>query len=72
MKIMATNNNQYFKQVVEPQLKAAVNAGDMLHVLQQHYDLTKPLPTFTHLAFRQGLRQAIVLLDPDPSKVYEN
>ena len=46
----------YFKTIVEPALKNASTAEDMLVVLQEHYHLDEPLKTMTHLAFRQGLR----------------
>lgn len=63
--IMASNNN-FFKDVIEPQLKSAQTAEQMLQVLNSAYDLSKPLPTFTHLAFRQGLRSAVTMLNPEP------
>lgn len=56
----------FFKTHVEPALKAASTAEDMLNVLQEHYHLDEPLKTMTHLAFRQGLRTAITLLNPEP------
>ena len=65
MKIMAYNKN-FFQAVVEPQLKNAKTAGQMLEVLNNAYDLSKPMPTITHLAFRQGLRSAVTMLNPDP------
>ncbi len=60
------SNNDFFKKVVEPQLKNAETAEQMLEVLNSAYDLSKPLPTITHLAFRQGLRSAVTMLNPDP------
>ncbi len=61
--------NDYFKTTVEPELKKATTAGEMLFILTSHYDLSKPLPLMTHLAFRQGLRSAIVMLNPAPKNV---
>ena len=63
--IMASNS-EFFKKVVEPQLKNAATAEQMLEVLNSAYDLSEPLPTFTHLAFRQGLRSAVTMLNPEP------
>ena len=59
-------NNSFFRNTVEPQLKNAETAEQMLKILNSHYDLSKPLPTITHLAFRQGLRSAVTMLNPDP------
>ena len=59
----------YFKKYVEPDLKNAQTAGEMLFVLQSHYDLSKPLPMITHLAFRQGLKSAVTMLNPSPKNV---
>lgn len=64
-----TMNNDYFKNIIEPQLKEAQTAGEMLFILTSHYDLSKPLPMMTHLAFRQGLRSAITMLNPAPKNV---
>lgn len=56
----------YFKTQVEPALKGCSTAEDMLHVLLDHYHLDDPLKMMTHLAFRQGLRSAITMLNPEP------
>ncbi len=56
----------YFKTEVEPALAKCSTAEDMLETLLAHYDLDTPLKTITHLAFRQGLRTAITLLNPEP------
>ena len=58
--------NYFFKTEVEPALKNAATAEDMLEILHEHYHLDDPLKMMTHLAFRQGLRTAIVLLNPEP------
>lgn len=66
---MKTMHSNYFKKYVEPDLKNAQTAGEMLFVLQSHYDLSKPLPMITHLAFRQGLKSAVTMLNPSPKNV---
>lgn len=58
--------NEHFRNVIEPKLKECRTAGEMLHVLQANYNLNDPLPTITSLAFRQGLRQAVIMIKPDP------
>lgn len=58
--------NEHFRNVIEPKLKECRTAGEMLHVLQTSYNLNDPLPTITSLAFRQGLRQAVIMIKPDP------
>ena len=47
-------SNNYFKEEVEPALAECTNAEQMLEVLYEAYDLTKPLGSITHLALRQG------------------
>ena len=56
----------YFKAQVEPELNHAQTAEEMLHVLLDHYHLDDPLKMMTSLAFRQGLRTAITMLNPEP------
>lgn len=56
----------YFKTQVEPELSAAQTAEEMLHILLDHYELNEPLKMITSLAFRQGLRTAITMLNPEP------
>lgn len=51
---------------VEPALKEARSAQEMLDILEDYYNLDAPLRTMTHLAFRQGLRQAVAMLNPEP------
>jgi len=58
--------SEHFRNVIEPKLKECKTAGEMLHVLQTHYNLNDPLPMITSLAFRQGLKQAVVMIKPDP------
>jgi len=47
------------------ELNACTTAEDMLLVLAQNYNLRKKIGPITRLAFMQGLRQAVVLLDPE-------
>ena len=64
--IMAYNSSEYFKLKVEPALKEARSAQEMLDILEDYYNLDAPLKTMTHLAFRQGLRQAVAMINPEP------
>ena len=63
---MAFNSSEYFRVKVEPALKEARSAQEMLDILEDFYNLDAPLRTMTHLAFRQGLRQAVAMLNPEP------
>ena len=40
----------------------------MLTILAHHYKLDKKLGIITHLAFRQGLKQAVSMLRPEVRK----
>ncbi len=62
-------SNNYFQNEVEPALAECKNAEQMLEVLYEAYDLSKPLGSITHLAFRQGLRTAIKMLNPEAKNV---
>ena len=55
----------HFDNFVREELDACTTAEDMLVVLARNYDLRKKLGPITRLAFMQGLRQAVVLLDPE-------
>ena len=55
----------HFDANVYHELDACNTAEDMLIVLARNYDLRKKLGPITRLAFMQGLRQAVVLLDPE-------
>ena len=55
----------HFDAYVREELDACTTAEDMLIVLARNYDLRKKLGPITRLAFMQGLRQAVVLLDPE-------
>lgn len=55
----------HFDDFVRGELDMCTTAEDMLIVLARNYDLRKKLGPITRLAFMQGLRQAVVLLDPE-------
>lgn len=55
---------KHFEAVVSSQLQKCESAEEMLHLLSIHYDLSKPLGLMSNLAFRQGLRSAIVMIKP--------
>ena len=55
----------HFDTIVREELDACTTAEDMLIVLARNYNLRKKLGPITSLAFMQGLRQAVVMLDPD-------
>jgi hypothetical protein len=55
----------HFDTIVREELDACTSAEDMLIVLARNYDLRKKLGPITRLAFMQGLRQAVVMLNPD-------
>jgi hypothetical protein len=55
----------HFDTIVREELDVCTTAEDMLIVLARNYNLRKKLGPITRLAFMQGLRQAVVMLDPD-------
>jgi len=55
----------HFDNIVREELDACTTAEDMLIVLARNYDLRKKLGPIMRLAFMQGLRQAVVMLNPD-------
>lgn len=55
----------HFETVVRQELDMCTTAEDMLFVLARNYDLRKKLGPITRLAFMQGLRQAVVMLNPE-------
>jgi hypothetical protein len=55
----------HFDTIVREELDACTTAEDMLIVLARNYDLRKKLGPIMRLAFMQGLRQAVVMLNPD-------
>jgi len=61
---MKKPNISHFDDVVRGELDMCTTAEDMLIVLARNYDLRKKLGPITRLAFMQGLRQAVILLDP--------
>jgi hypothetical protein len=62
MKMKSIN---HFETVVRQELDMCTTAEDMLFVLARNYDLRKKLGPITRLAFMQGLRQAVVMLNPE-------
>jgi hypothetical protein len=55
----------HFDTIVREELDACTTAEDMLIVLARNYNLRKKLGPIMRLAFMQGLRQAVVMLNPD-------
>jgi len=55
----------HFETVVRQELDMCTTAEDMLFVLARNYDLRKKLGPITRLAFMQGLRQAVIMLNPE-------
>ena len=53
----------HFEKIVDPDLKRCETPGQMLEVLMYHYDLNCKLGTITSLAFRQGLKTAVKMID---------
>ena len=54
----------HFEKIVDPDLKRCETPEQMLQVLMHHYDLDCKLGTVTHLAFRQGLKAAVNMVNP--------
>ena len=54
----------HFDRVVNPDLMLCETPEQMLQVLVRHYDLNCKLGTITHLAFRQGLKAAVNMVNP--------
>lgn len=57
--------NTHFDNVVRARLEKSANADQMLEILAQEYDLSKPLGIVTKSVFIQGLKSAVGLLDPE-------
>lgn len=55
----------HFETVVRFELDRCRNAEEMLTVLAHSYDLKKPMGSITRLAFIQGLRMAVGMLNPE-------
>jgi hypothetical protein len=54
----------HFEKVVDPDLKRCETPEQMLEVLMYHYELDCKLGTITSLAFRQGLKAAVNMINP--------
>lgn len=54
----------HFDRVVNPELVRCETPEQMLEVLMKHYNLDCKLGTITHLAFRQGLKSAVNMINP--------
>ena len=53
-----------FDRVVNPDLMKCDTPEQMLQVLMYHYELDCKLGTITSLAFRQGLKAAVNMVNP--------
>ena len=53
----------YFDQVVAKELSKCETAQQMLEVLSKHFYLDQKLGLVTSLAFRQGLRTAVNMIN---------
>jgi|TARA_R110000822_G_scaffold105300_5_gene232859 hypothetical protein len=53
----------YFDQVVAKELSTCETAQQMLEVLSKHFYLDQKLGLVTSLAFRQGLRTAVNMIN---------
>lgn len=54
----------HFDKVVDPDLKRCETPEQMLQILAYHYDLDCKLGSITSLAFRQGLKAAVNMINP--------
>ena len=54
----------HFEKIVDPDLKRCETPEQMLQVLMHHYELDCKIGTITHLAFRQGLKAAVNMINP--------
>lgn len=62
---MKITDYDYFDNYVASELATCQTAEEMLTILAHHYKLDKKLGIITHLAFRQGLKQAVSMLRPE-------
>ena len=60
---MAIATMDHFSKIVDTDLKSCETPEQMLQVLMYHYDLDCKLGTITSLAFRQGLKTAVKMID---------
>lgn len=60
------NGVKYFDEKVSPKLAQCSTAAEMLAVLEGHFKLDQKLGLVTSLAFRQGLRTAVTMINAQP------
>lgn len=60
------NGTDYFDQVVAKELERCSTAAEMLDVLHTRFELDQKLGLVTSLAFRQGLRTAVRMINAKP------
>jgi len=54
----------HFEKVVDPDLRRCETPEQMLQVLMHHYELDCKIGSITSLAFRQGLKAAVNMINP--------
>jgi len=54
----------HFEKIVDPDLKRCETPEQMLQVLMHHYELDCKVGAITSLAFRQGLKAAVNMINP--------
>lgn len=64
----AMNGNEYFDKVVAPKLAVCSTAAEMLAVVEGHFQLDQKLGLVTSLAFRQGLKTAVNMIQAKPKQ----
>jgi hypothetical protein len=57
-------SSAHFDQVVKQQLDKCKTPAQMLEVLNQNFDLDQEIGMITALAFKQGLRTAVSMINP--------
>jgi len=57
------SGSTYFDQVVAKELSKCETAQQMLEVLSKHFYLDQKMGLITSLAFRQGLRKAVNMIN---------
>lgn len=60
------NGLKHFDEVVSIKLAQCSTAAEMLAVLDGHFKLDQKLGLVTSLAFRQGLRTAVNMINAQP------
>lgn len=62
------SGSEYFDKVVAPKLAVCSTAAEMLAVVEGHFQLDQKLGLVTSLAFRQGLRTAVNMIQAKPKE----